>query len=179
MTLETDLVRIKERSESQDERNWKFRRFLKDSALPGEKIDEEVHALVREVTAKIDCAACANCCKVMTPLLESHDVVRLARHLNMSEAAFRGQYLQKEKEEDGHALKGLPCPFLKNNRCSVYDARPDLCRSYPHLQNKGFVPRLWQAIENCAVCPIVFNVYERLKLTLWHHRSPSEDVDAD
>lgn len=37
------------------------------------------------------------------------------------------------------------------------------CISYPHLHKKDFTSRLIGVIENCSVCPIVFNVYERLK----------------
>ena len=41
-------------------------------------------------------------------------------------------------------------------------------RSYPHLQKEDFVFRLAQAVSNCSICPIAFNVYERLKAELWH-----------
>ncbi|MFZ4394680.1 MAG: YkgJ family cysteine cluster protein [Kiritimatiellia bacterium] len=71
--------------------------------------------------------------------------------------------------EDGDlTFNRRPCPFLSENRCRVYEHRPDTCRSYPHLQKKEFVFRLTQAVGNCSVCPIVFNVYERLKTELWH-----------
>ena len=32
----------------------------------------------------------------------------------------------------------------------------------------NFVFRLWGVVENCSICPIVFNVYEQLKGELWH-----------
>ena len=54
------------------------------------------------------------------------------------------------------------------NRCRVYAHRPDTCRSYPHLDKEGFVFHLAQTVSNCAVCPIVFNVMERLKAELGH-----------
>jgi Fe-S-cluster containining protein len=28
-------------------------------------------------------------------------------------------------------VKGKPCPYLENNRCVVYDKRPEICRTYP------------------------------------------------
>ena len=64
-------------------------------------------------------------------------------------------------------------PLLSDNCCTVYDHRPDDCRSYPHLHKDEFVFRLIQAVENCSVCPIVFNVFERLKDELWRE---GEDV---
>ena len=42
------------------------------------------------------------------------------------------------------------------------------CRSFPHLHKRDFVFRLIQAVENCALCPIVFGVYEGLKRQWWH-----------
>jgi len=50
----------------------------------------------------------------------------------------------------------------------VYAARPDECRSYPHLHKKGFTRRLMAAVQNTTVCPISYYVFERLKMDLWH-----------
>ena len=41
--------------------------------------------------------------------------------------------------------------------------RPNDCRSYPHLHKPEFVFRLIQAVSNCSVCPISYNVFELLK----------------
>src|SRR5947208_8164557 len=35
-----------------------------------------------------------------------------------------------------------PCPALKGNLCSIYEGRPDVCRSYPHLEKPGLIFRL-------------------------------------
>ena len=50
--------------------------------------------------------------------------------------------------------------------CSVYAGRPNDCRSYPHLHYPAFLGLSVATIENYRVCPIVFNVYERMKLDL-------------
>jgi Fe-S-cluster containining protein len=52
---------------------------------------------------------------------------------------------------------------LVNNACAVYPIRPDACRSYPALHSKGFVFNLDLAFSSCSVCPMVYNVYERVK----------------
>jgi hypothetical protein len=70
--------------------------------------------------------------------------------------------------EDKYRFKNLPCPFLSGNTCTVYDVRPEDCRSYPHLRKGEFVFRLMGVVCNCAVCPIVYNVLERLKGEFWH-----------
>jgi hypothetical protein len=35
-------------------------------------------------------------------------------------------------------------------------------------EERNFVFRLWGVVENCSICPIVFNVYEQLKEELWY-----------
>ena len=168
MDLETDIKRIEQRTEQQAKRNWAFRCFLKGSDLPAREIDSVVHALNQEVSNQIDCTRCANCCKTISPLLNPRDIQRLARHLNLSESDFQAQYLQKNEEEGGEVFNATPCPFLKENRCTVYSSRPDDCRFYPHLHKRDFVFRVNQAVSNCSVCPIVFNVFERLRQEFGH-----------
>jgi len=76
--------------------------------------------------------------------------------------------IPNENDSEKYNFKELPCPFLKDDRCSNYDYRPKDCRSYPHLHKKDFRSRLWGVVENYSMCPIVFNVYERLQMELWH-----------
>jgi Fe-S-cluster containining protein len=57
---------------------------------------------------------------------------------------------------------------LDQNQCRVYEHRPKACRSYPHLHKKDFVSRLVGVLWNYSICPMVFNVFERLKDELRH-----------
>jgi len=57
--------------------------------------------------------------------------------------------------------------------CSQYKYCPDNCRSYPHLHKNDFVSRLINVIENIAICPIVFDVYEALKEEVWNNKKCS------
>jgi Fe-S-cluster containining protein len=96
--------------------------------------------------------------------------------LKISISEFEERYLGPADDNPSkYVLNELPCPFLKDNLCSNYECRPQDCRSYPHLHKGGFVSRLWGVVENYGVCPIVFNVYERLKTELWHHDEIYED----
>jgi Fe-S-cluster containining protein len=170
MNLITDISKIEILAKKREEENWKFRRYLKGADFSGSRLDATVHELFRRIFGQIDCCECANCCKTCNPVLKGPDIQRLARHLNMKPDEFQQKYLLHEEEEDGFCFQETPCPFLHGNLCCVYDQRPRDCRSYPHLQKKDFVSRLMQAVSNYSVCPIVFNVYEELKVRFWRRR---------
>jgi len=170
MNFETDIQRIQQLAKQREEANWAFRCFLKGSDLSIRSIDLTVHDLYREVSGKIDCTKCANCCKTARPVLKPADVRRLAKHLELSVKECRSRFLADDPEREGSIFRNQPCRFLEDNFCTVYDHRPSDCRSYPHLHKKDFVFRMNQAFSNCSVCPIVFNVYEELKREFWRQR---------
>jgi Fe-S-cluster containining protein len=167
MDMITDIMEIERHASKREKENWRFRAYLKGADFSGSRLDATVQELFCIVSERIDCRECANCCKVCSPILKRSDIQILAKYLNMKSAEFEQKYLMVEKEEDGYCFREMPCPFLNENLCSVYDQRPSDCRSFPHLQKKDFVSRLWQAVSNCSVCPIVFNVYEELKAQCW------------
>jgi Fe-S-cluster containining protein len=165
--VETDLSKIKKLAKTRENENWEFRAFLKESDFSSEEIDRTVHELYQEISLKIDCAKCANCCREMHPLLDDEDIEKLSVGSGLTEAQFKKQYLVKDEEYGKFAFKIKPCPFLGNNGCNCYEYRPKDCQSYPHLDKEDFVFRLIEVVQSCSVCPIVFNVYERLKLAVW------------
>lgn len=180
MELVTDLALMSRLAKGREGENWNFRWFLKQTDRSHREIDGIVHALWREVSRQIDCTRCANCCRLLKPYLSPQDVKRLSRHLRISGALFETRYLKpaKEGDEDGRPFAVRPCPFLREGRCTVYPARPSVCRSYPNLHKPGFVSRATQAFTNCAVCPVVFNVYEGLKRELAaDEREPQMNTD--
>lgn len=119
---------------------------------------------------QIDCTKCGNCCKEIKPVLSENDIGKLSEGFGLLVHQVQEQYLAEEKEEDGFVFNVKPCPLLKDNKCTQYQCRPGDCRSYPHLHKKDFITRLINVIGNYSVCPIVFNVYERLKEELWDSR---------
>ena len=126
--------------------------------------------LNKEISAQIDCTKCANCCKIVHPILDDKDISNFAFGLKMKIQEFEDKYITKDKDiEEGKVFNKLPCPFLKDKLCANYDHRPKACISFPHLHKEGFAFRLLGVIDNYGICPIVFNVYEQLKLELWHH----------
>lgn len=159
----TDLVRIEKLAEQKSDENWEYRAFLKGSALPSKRIDAVVHRLNAQTSAQIDCTACANCCKTILPILDQEDLDNFARGLSMPSEKFTEEYLIEAENETGMTFKGTPCPFLVDNKCSNYEHRPKDCSSYPHLHKPAFMRRTMQLLDNCAICPIAFNVMESLK----------------
>jgi len=170
MDIETDIERIRALSGEKEDENWRFRTYVKGSDLSIAALDRLVWRHLDVVTRQIDCCACANCCKVMSPLLSARDIRRLADHLGIQKAQLINDYLRPSDEKGKYAFAQIPCRFLHEQRCSVYDVRPGDCRSFPHLQKREFRSRLIDVIENCSICPIVYNVFERLKLEFWGRR---------
>jgi len=140
-------------------------------------LDDVVHDLYRRVSAAIDCTKCANCCKTVRPVLDGGDIKNCSAGLGITPEEFQTEYLKPYDEPGNYVFQKIPCPLLKSDRCSIYRHRPKTCRSYPHLHKEDFVSRLWGVIDNCAVCPIVYNVYEQLKAELWHHGDDDDLFD--
>ena len=167
MVIEMDVKQIERLAAEREDENWEFRAFLKQLDMTPEAIDVFVHRITAEVTAQIDCTKCANCCRQIRPVLDKDDISEFALGLKMSASQFRQTYLEPADDAPAkYVFNETPCPFLQNGRCANYACRPKDCRSYPHLNKEEFVLRLWGVIENYGVCPIVFNVYERLKAEL-------------
>jgi uncharacterized protein len=162
----TDLIYIEQTSKANEQENLDFRTFVKaDLDLSDYRLHGIVKQATQEVWAHIDCRTCANCCKTRHPLFSRAEVQRIADYLGMTAAELRARYLEIDQEAAKYITRELPCPFLKDNLCTIYDVRPSVCAGYPHL-HRNFRNRLWQTIDNAETCPIVFNVLERLKRRL-------------
>jgi Fe-S-cluster containining protein len=178
--VETDIKKIKRLSKEKEYENTEFRLFLKQCRTPPEEIDSIVHRLYQQIASEIDCQACANCCKELIHVLDEEDIKELSKGLNIPVDQFKEQYLVKDEQPGYYNFNKQPCPLLVNNSCSCWEYRPKNCRSYPHLHKDEFVSRTINVVQNCSVCPIVFNTYERLKGELWsYHFDDFDDFDFD
>ena len=156
-TIETDLSRIQRLSQEREDENWEFRSWLKQHAP--DDIDSVVKALSQKYFDLIDCTQCANCCRSLHIEFKKSELYTIASTLGQSMETF-----QKQSMSEGSV--NPPCPMLNGNLCSIYQNRPDICRSYPHLEQPEFTSRLMGVIGNLAICPIAFNAFEELKDTL-------------
>lgn len=164
MTL--DINELRQKAEAGVDENFKFRHFLKrHPSIASEAVDNLVFTIADRVWKKSDCAACANCCRELVPTLSHAEVEQLAGHLGISQSEFASKYLQPTEgtEDLPWAIRERPCPFLKDNRCSVYEYRPANCRDYPYLDKPNFTERALRMIDRISECPIVFEVWEELK----------------
>ena len=161
--IEADLSRIKQLSQEHDDENWDFRSWLKQNAP--DNIDGIVQALSQKYFALIDCKQCANCCRSLHAEFKKSELLNIAKTLGQSIEAFEKQFMSEGQVNP-------PCPMLDGKLCSIYENRPEVCRSYPHLEQPDFTFRLMGVIENVAICPIAFNAFEELKAKLHWSRGP-------
>ncbi|MCH9617819.1 MAG: hypothetical protein SP4CHLAM5_11580 [Chlamydiia bacterium] len=81
------------------------------------------------------CTGCGACCTGSPGFvwLKETDITRIMDHLKIDRQTFlktycrevNGRYSLIEDEEN------FDCIFLKENKCSLYHARPKQCRTYP------------------------------------------------
>ena len=167
--LSLDLVQIRKLAQEKEDENWRFRTFLKGQChLKSDEVDRRVFAITRHVWAGIDCTSCANCCRQVKPSFSEEEVERLARRLGMKRRPFIERYLERAEVESDNPwqTRTKPCPFLEDNRCSVYEDRPADCSGYPYLYKPALVSRMMAMIERTSTCPIVYEVMEDLKKSL-------------
>ncbi len=143
------------------EANKKFLEQLKKKRKSG--LDQLMHQLHEAAFEEIDCLQCANCCKTTGPLLLSKDIDRLAAALKMRPALFAETYLKRDEDGDD-VFQSMPCPFLGSDHyCSVYEARPNACREYPHTQQRDQLQKLKITYQNSLICPAVAKMIAQLK----------------
>ena len=165
----TDLVEIRLLGEKKRPENERFRRYMKRH----DHSDRILRRIAERIEELIDCTECANCCKVATAKVAERDAERLARYLRISPARFLAEYTMGGGEE-GTILRRTEagCVFLDGTTCTVYDARPETCRRFPHVvRGAGSISsRMWQFADRACYCPIVYNSLEAFKQELGFRR---------
>lgn len=154
-----------ENAKDHDDQNYHFLRSLKMRSP--NKVDRIALELHQEAFSIVDCTKCANCCRTLRPVVTDDDIPRIALHLGMTEADFVAVYLEQDEEAGGHRMNANPCPFLgDDNRCKIYDVRPEKCQGYPFTDKPDFVFSTINHANNAVVCPAVFYLVEQMKRRL-------------
>jgi uncharacterized protein len=111
---------------------------------------------------KTDCLDCANCCKTMSPTYTQEDIRRISAHLGMTQNAFRGKWLYKDRTGDWMNVK-QPCQFLDltTNMCNIYAVRPRDCAGFPH-HHKKMTDYMHMYKQNIEYCPATYRMVERI-----------------
>jgi len=163
---DTILQDWREHAARDEERNFRFLRSLKMVRDP-DRIDDLAQQLHEDAFRRIDCTRCANCCKHMHVRVTAEDIARIAEHRGLTREAFIATYLTPDPEAGGHRMNAIPCPFLgTDDRCTIYDVRPQTCREYPHTDKEGFIWRTYLHTDNTLKCPAVYDIVTRMRRRL-------------
>src|SRR5205085_2961632 len=112
-----------------------------------------------------DCTQCGNCCSKLVINVTSEEVETLAQHLNSPVSAVKEKYIE-ESQQGNCFINTIPCHFLTDKKCTIYEQRFTECREFPHLHKDGFRERFLGTLLHYGNCPIVYNVVEQLKSRL-------------
>ena len=139
-----------------------FKNYFKKNKKQLEKMDNEIHFLHEEISAKINCLECANCCKTLGPAIYDKDIEKIAKALRLKPSEVVEQYLRLDEDKD-YVFQSMPCPFLMpDNYCSIYESRPKACREYPHTDRKKFYQIYNLTVKNTSTCPIAYEVLKEV-----------------
>lgn len=98
----------------------------------------------KEATRRFKCSGCGECCRwTGSVLLTAADMANLAAHMGISEQEFIDSHTRLAPNRRQLALLDQAdgsCAFLEGDRCSIYEARPEQCRSFPFA---------WSVSEGC------------------------------
>ncbi len=157
--VEKDLGVIAQSAIAKQSENDSFRDFLKTHN--SQQIDEAVFALNETIAPQISCVSCGNCCKSLMVNINDDEANNLSRHLGQTREEFDTKYL--EKGSSMMILNSIPCHFLSDNKCTVYEYRFEGCKEFPALHLPEFSKRLFTTFMHYDRCPIIYNVVEGLK----------------
>lgn len=99
---------------------------------------------------RFGCTDCGNCCTIEGHVwVDRPQIRRLAKHLDLSLDDFGKKYLRRVGRR--LSLTEIPLPgnpakkacVFWNGRCTVYEARPTQCRTFPFWKENLETPEDW------------------------------------
>src|SRR5215510_2658320 len=100
----------------------------------------------RSLRVLYDCSKCpAYCCSYRIIEITKRDLLRIARHFGVSYEQAERLYTKTSRSwrslrhKKDHIFDRV-CVFLdsETRRCTIYDARPSVCRRYPESDRCGY-----------------------------------------
>lgn len=157
--LELNLEKIKANEAQDNKENRKFMDFLKNKDEA--EIETLVKLIVKEVKSQINCQQCGNCCKNRIIDITKSEADAISLYLGEEPNEF---WKENTKYFEGDpVLSKHPCPFLNKTECTLGDLKPEDCKKYPYFFESKFAQCMHTPILAYPICPIVYNVLERLK----------------
>ncbi len=155
--------KVSEEAKRLENENYRFSSFLKSHAEE-EELDERFFRLHKELFSQYDCSKCRNCCKMYQGTLENQDLVIAAEKLGISILQMKDSFLSYNEYHNNYETKHKPCDFLmENGECKLGEVRPDNCKDYPYTNRPERLYSLYAVLDVITVCPVAFEIYERLK----------------
>ena len=100
------------------------------------------------IKTQYDCLKCpAYCCSYEHIPVTDADVKRLGKHFDMKTEDARKKFTKKGDDENPRVLRhksdehfGTICRFIdtETRGCTVYEARPEICRDFPNRKRCGY-----------------------------------------
>ena len=105
---------------------------------------------------KFKCTQCGDCCTGAPGFVwvNKAEIAAMAALVGQDVVAFEQEYVRNVGIRK--SLREFPngdCVFfdVASRRCTVYEARPRQCRTWPFWESNLRSPEAWE--ETCAVCP--------------------------
>jgi Fe-S-cluster containining protein len=96
--------------------------------------------LLKSLQESFECRRCGECCKQESVAFTEKDILRVAHRKSLSPSQFIDKYDLSLINNSGDLIfyrltigKIGVCPFCSEHECTIYDARPEVCRGFPFL----------------------------------------------
>ncbi len=90
------------------------------------------------------CITCGECCRTDGYVfLTEDDALKIAEFLNINIYQFTEKYceiINRKKLALKNKKGNKDCIFLENNRCTIYDVRPEQCVKFPYEWTNDKLP---------------------------------------
>jgi len=106
---------------------------------------------------RFGCTGCGACCTTEGYVwVDRREIERLAEHLGVNRDEFGGKYLRQVGRR--YSLTEIPLPgspgkkacVFWDGKCTVYDARPGQCRTFPFWKENLATPGDWKRVAKTS-----------------------------
>ncbi|GBL35909.1 hypothetical protein EMGBS15_15040 [Filimonas sp.] len=91
----------------------------------------------------------------MTPTFTKEDLKRISKTFPNEREGFLCEMVETDKDNGDKVNRIQPCQFLnlEDNKCTIYEIRPEDCAKFPHFKRKPFGGFNHIHTQNIEYCP--------------------------